>query len=329
MPRTTLAILILTLLTALTTPLTPPQTIKINILYPTGSVSNNHPSGYFPVIFALQNAEAAYTYEYELSYRLYNASTWATHTTTNSSSNAAINQINAGGWPDIPYLDDFIDRHVWSNREYADTDSFAYYFDDVAIAASDFYQSRYEPLVAGEYVMHWVYSTENCAEGEIWTVAWGAHAFSIAAEGEGDDLSTVLADKCPEYGGAWSVLDTRDDGCPFRLEQGISEDERDPCSAKLQSPEQVECLVEYYRVHSSNYTTRNDTRACREGFSVAEWDGGVDSYDDLGFYDEDGHATEPPRRGGGGDGDQGLSVRAGMGTLVSVVLVVVCASIYL
>ncbi|KAL2862636.1 uncharacterized protein BJX67DRAFT_385443 [Aspergillus lucknowensis] len=274
-------------ITLATADLSPPQTIEVDVLWPTGSVSTSQFRD-IPLIFAVQNAEAAYSYEWFIEHRLYNASVWAAA----GNDSAAIAQIERGSWPeDIDWVDSGLP--AWS---YNGNPPFNYYYNgDVAVAAAEWLTIY--PLDPGDYVILWLYSTENCAEEDILMVAWGTHSFTVDEEGVAG--LEVMLDACPEYSGGWTIRDTRDDGCPFVLEQGVSDP--DPCRARLQNRQQVECLEDYYRL-SSDDTSRNETEACRAAFEVATWPVLTDTYDTTGMFDEDGHAIDSGSGSGSGSG---------------------------
>ncbi|KAL2826421.1 hypothetical protein BDW59DRAFT_145159 [Aspergillus cavernicola] len=181
---------------------------------------------------------------------------------------------------------------------------FQYHFDDVAVVPMKGYNfTRMDP---GQYRLEWEYEVSTCSErppntivyGPSQVVASGSLHFSVVDDGSGLDFDIPL-DECPVFGDTWAVRDAMYSGCPFL---GSSEDvERDPCEARLESREQVQCIREFL-FEGSVEVPNNETETCLDAFERVDrdWFEYIDDDDDDDDDDNDD------------DRDSAVSVRPGL-----------------
>ncbi|KAL2830842.1 hypothetical protein BDW59DRAFT_158281 [Aspergillus cavernicola] len=216
-----------------------PATIEVDLLFPRNETYNSNLTG-IPVVLAVQNAQAAYAYEWSIAWRVF-------HATSSPSDSPSISGRS---------------RSKFGENE------FLYLFNDVAIVPMVGQNVVVILLNPGEFRLEWDYATTPCIpEGESSVyqtrtpIASGTHYFSIVDDGSGLDYDIPL-DDCPIYGDSWAV--ESEEGCP------ISNDENDregnPCAAKLETQEQVTCIWEYLT------RRRNETETCLSAFERADPD---------------------------------------------------------
>ncbi|KAL4876031.1 hypothetical protein BJY04DRAFT_223516 [Aspergillus karnatakaensis] len=241
--------------------ITYPATIEIDLLFPRNETYSTDLTG-FPAVFAVQNAEAAYEYGWLVSWDLVPA----------GSSNSDV-----VGNPSASAISDY-------NPITGSDNEFRYYFgDNVAVipVPTDFLTL----LDPGEWRLDWVYKASPCAGYGLrpgsnlkYTVAEGSVWFSISEESARE--FEVLIDECPGYGDSFTV--ESENHCPANATR--SEVESDPCKARLESQEQVDCIWEFVS------RGRNDSAVCRGAFEVV--DGNWSTGNSVGRGDDDEEEEE-------------------------------------
>jgi hypothetical protein len=209
-----------------------PATIEIDILFPRNETYNSNYTG-MPIVLALQNAQAAYAYEWNIHWRIYGAS------------------ASAGS---IPL------RGLAKSDEF----DFQYYSNNVAVVPM-IYDNAIS-LHKGTFRLEWDYATTPCIpEGKTaisqtrTPIASGTSYFSVVTDGSGLDFDIPI-DKCPSFGDSWGVKS--DEGCPAA---NTESDKPDPCAARLTSRDQVTCIWDYF-------TGKNETQTCLSAFKKADPD---------------------------------------------------------
>lgn len=290
-----------------------PATIEIDILFPRNETYNSNFTG-MPVVFAVQNVEAAYAYEWSIR--------WGIYSTRSSSNTPATGRITRSQFED---------------------NEFQYYFNNVAVVPV---MNKYAvSFRKGNFRLEWDYATTPCIpEGETAVssqtrtpIASGTSYFSVVEDGSGLDFNIPI-DDCPSFGDAWSV--ESDDDCPAENTKSDNA-HRDPCAARLTSPDQVACIWEYLT------TNKNETETCLSSFKRADpdWpmyytpsyggdnnevDSGDRSDDDDNADSEDGGSSSDESDTSTSSGDNknaGVSHRPGLSGLAFAVFSAVVMSL--
>lgn len=217
--------------------------IEIDVLFPRNETYNN--LSRFPVVLAIQDVKSAYRFEWDISWKLYNATPGAS---------------------DADYISGYGSDSIFSLND------FQWYFDDVAVVPMLGY--NFTTMKAGSYRLEWEYSTTPCTTRPPNTIVYnileviasGVQFFSVVEDGSGLDFE-IPVDECPAFSGSWAVRESTSLYCPFL---GDSDDgDRDPCKAKLQNEKQVECIRDYL-FEGTVEVPNNETEACRSAFKRAD-----------------------------------------------------------
>ncbi|KAL2864828.1 uncharacterized protein BJX67DRAFT_200131 [Aspergillus lucknowensis] len=260
-----------------------PAHIEVDVLFPRNETYNNLTS--FPVVLAVQNIEAAYKFEWDISWKMFNASPAARETDYESGYGSYSSLLS---------------------------NNFQWYFDDVAVVPMLGY--NFTTMDPGNYRLEWEYITTPCTREPpntiVYnireTVASGTLHFSVVNDGTGLEFDIPI-DECPHFGDIWSVRDATYTYCPFL---GSSEGvESEPCAARLESREQVECIRQYL-FEGTVEVPNNETETCRSAFDRVdpEWlEYDDDDDDDDGGDGDDGDrgSTGPGNLPAGDDGGEG------------------------
>lgn len=157
------------------------------------------------------------------------------------------------------------------------------------------------------------------AYGPMPRVARGSHYFSTAEDRSSGAPFDIPLDECPIYGDMWTKR-ARGSRCPWTADS--DDGDRDPCRARLENAEQMDCLRDYV------FERQNETEACLSAFQrvTESW---IDGEDDA-----DGEMDEEHGEGGSdsdSDDDEGAAVSLrpdAFGLAVAVVVVMAMASYY-
>ncbi|KAL4781112.1 hypothetical protein BJX76DRAFT_24534 [Aspergillus varians] len=245
--------------------------IEVDVLFPRNETYNNLTT--FPVVLAIQDVKSAYRFEWEIGWKLYNA-------TPNAS---AYDYQSGYGSHSGPLINDF-----------------QWYFDDVAVVPMLGY--NFTKLKPGPYRLEWEYYTTPCTKQPPNTIVYnirrviasGTHFFSVVDDRSGLDFDIPL-DECPLFGDLWSVQKSTSTYCPFLRDSKSGEN--DPCEAKLKSKGQVECIRDYLFGGTAE-VPNNETESCRSAFKRADlaWleplSADREVGDDDGDEDEDDNDTD-------------------------------------
>ncbi len=215
-----------------------PATVELDIVFPLNKTYNNITQ--MPMVFALQNAKAAYTWGWSLKWTIGRVdakpSSW----------------IATGGkssMGDIPPHDTI---------------------DNIWYPAMQMY--NFTKLQEGRHYLKWEWVMSTCekiGKKTIYHVQdWqrsGEVFFSIVVDGSGKDVD--LSTECPEYGSFGSATGgTTASECPF-MDDEKTKHEPNPCAAKMNSVT-AECVM-------ANLTESGDKSSCKKlAGMVAEDDNG-------------------------------------------------------
>ncbi|KAL5337628.1 hypothetical protein BJX70DRAFT_368785 [Aspergillus crustosus] len=254
-----------------------PAAVEIDVLFPRNETYSPDQIG-FPVVFAVQNAEASYDFGWLLSW-----------------------QLRPANEPDsIPIRGSAI-----SDLNYftGDDNEFRYYFGNniAVVPAPAEFASLLDP---GQWRFDWTYGASPCTPLEIrpvgntkYTVASGTVYFTL------DENATlefeIPLDDCPVYGDSFRIEHW--DLCPTNAT--ASEVRTDPCAARLESQDQVDCIEDFMR-------GRNETATCRSAFT--EVDGTWATTDDDNDAEEEDDGDQADDSGPQDDTDLAISYRPGL-----------------
>lgn len=217
--------------------------IEIDVLFPRNETYNNLTS--FPVVLAIQDVKSAYRFEWDISWKLYNATPGARESDYNS---------GYGSYSNIGNND------------------FQWYFDDVAVVPMLGY--NFTTMKPGPYRLEWEYYTTPCTNRPPNTIVYnirqviasGVQFFSVVEDGSGLDFE-IPVDECPAFGDLWAVKESTYSYCPFLRDS--DDGDKDPCKAKLQNREQVDCIRDYL-FEGTREVPNNETETCRSAFKRAD-----------------------------------------------------------
>lgn len=211
-----------------------PATVEVDIVFPLNKTYNNATQlpnnvSQFPVVFAVQHAEAAFAWGYSIAWKIFEV----INGTASESSRAQGAVYGRGDIPPHDTLDD-----IWYNA------GLTYNF---------------TKLRPGEHLLSWEWTMITCQDigktrlYKSSTPASGEMYFSIVDDGSGEDVD--LTGECPVYAGKITAKDgTEASNCPY---MGKNEDyEPKPCRAKMDSLT-AECVL-------ANVTESDDRSACNE-----------------------------------------------------------------
>ncbi|RDW86377.1 uncharacterized protein DSM5745_03019 [Aspergillus mulundensis] len=237
-----LAILQLSL--ALVTPvlgISYPATIEIDLLFPRNETYNNMTG--FPIVFALQNADAAGTFGWDFDWQF--------------------TRLDGDG------NNKFLDFYTGSLLDDSPTSNdFRYQTDDILIVPGKIYSENNYYIRPGTYSVSWRYYTSTCTKTNGTTYindqTMAAHAnstviFTVVADGSGLDFE-IPADECPVYSGQWTAESGTSSDCPVRDLEVL--EPSDPCKAQL-SKKQLSCLQNWF-------AGNNGSHVCHS--SLKQWD---------------------------------------------------------
>ncbi|KAL3443396.1 hypothetical protein BJX65DRAFT_311897 [Aspergillus insuetus] len=217
-----------------------PATIEVDLIFPRNETYNNMTT--FPIIFALQNADAALAFGYTIDWEF----------------------VWLGGDEDEKFLDAYTGPDISDSIYLSD---FKYTHDDLVLVAGKVSNRNGYYLRPGTYLVQWTYDTVTCSVSDTTTtyhiggdgyVAMGGNVvFTAVADGSGLGFE-VPVDECPLYSGQWTAGDGTNT-CP---ELSSFDAEPDPCKAQL-GQEQIDCLQDWYRGN-------NESEACTA--SLVRWD---------------------------------------------------------
>ncbi|KAL4820854.1 hypothetical protein BDW67DRAFT_73225 [Aspergillus spinulosporus] len=218
-----------------------PTAIEVNLLFPRNETYNNMTG--FPIVFALQNADAAGTFGWDIDWQF----------------------IWLDGSEDEKFLDYYSGLHLIDSPTLND---FRYLADDILIVPGRILQENNYYIRPGIYRVAWRYLTSTCLESE--SITWidgstmiaranSSVVFTVVADGSGLDFE-IPSDTCPLYSGQW----TAGSGTPADCPDPDSSKYEDPdlCEAQL-SQEQISCLKDWFGGN-------NASEVCQSSFE--EWD---------------------------------------------------------
>ncbi|KFY14473.1 hypothetical protein V492_02601 [Pseudogymnoascus sp. VKM F-4246] len=282
------AVTLLSIIWAALTPLTLatkanityPATIEIDLLSPQNTTYNRN-LNYPPIVFAIQNAQAAYAYEWSIHYLIYGA----------TDSADAIPVIRG------------------TAKSQLDENEFQYYVADVAIAPMPI-EGALISLKNGAFRLEWDYATTPCIpEGKTsiyqqrTPFASGVSYFSIV-EKEGLDFDEIpVGGACPSFGASWE-LETKK-SCPGDKKAVGSGGKGDPCKARLTSQKQVDCIWEFVS------KGKNESETCLSAFERVDPDWPKYYTPGRGGFDND---NDDEGEDGGGSGSNGTDTSSGDST---------------
>ena len=235
-----------------------PATVEIDIVYPLNKTYNNVTQ--MPVVFAIQNAEAAFAWGYDISWQV--DEVHPKSTLSNPRSQGSVWAFS----DDVPH----------------DTLNNIWYPADLTYNFSE--------LRAGEHVLKWEWSMTTCSDqGRTTTYtsgntqASGSIYFTIVDNGSGEKKMDWTAE-CPVYQGRVTAKrGTTAANCPYLGED--PDDEPDPCKAKMDSVTAA-CVL-------ANVTESSDRSACQELAEMAAGQGnGKKGGGKVGGSNEDGDGDE-------------------------------------
>lgn len=217
--------------------------IEIDVLFPRNETYNNLTS--FPVVLAIQDAKSAYRFEWDISWKLYNATPGARE----SDYTSGYGGHSAFGLNDFQWV-----------------------FDDVAVVPMLGY--NFTTMKPGLYRLEWEYYATPCTRRPPNTIVYnireviasGVQFFSVVEDGSGLDFD-IPVDECPAFGDLWAVKESTYSYCPFLRDS--DDGDKDPCKAKLQNKKQVECITDYL-FEGTVEVPNNETEACRSAFKRAD-----------------------------------------------------------
>jgi hypothetical protein len=227
-----------------------PATIEVDIVFPrneTYKVDNN-----FPVVFAIQNAEASFAFGFSLFWSI---------TALGNDSEPSRAYVNVGN---TPYIADDSDPPIDT------TDNIWYFTQNVSFDA--------ELPTLGLHKLEWTWGATECEQdGDDVTVtigndqAQGELYFTVVADGRGEDVN-LTGDKCPEFGALIYAEDNADWGehCPI-FGKTPKEVKPDPCRAKMPA-HLAACAM-------ANVTGSSDRSACERAKELGDGNRGGDDDD--------------------------------------------------
>jgi hypothetical protein len=217
-----------------------PATIEVDLIFPRNETYNNMTS--FPIVFALQNAEAALAFGYTIDWEF----------------------VWLGGDEVEKFLDAYTGPDI-SNSLYVG--DFKYTHDDSVLVAGKVSNRNGYYLRPGTYAVQWTYDTVTCSVsdtsttyhigGDAYVTSGGNVVFTAVADGSGLGFE-IPVDECPVFSGQW----TAGDGTATCPELSSFDAEPDPCKAQL-GQEQIDCLQDWYRGN-------NQSEVCLA--SLERWD---------------------------------------------------------
>ncbi|KAL4906078.1 hypothetical protein BDW74DRAFT_177107 [Aspergillus multicolor] len=218
-----------------------PATIEIDLLFPRNETYNNLTR--FPIVFALQNADAAGIFGWNVDWQF--------------------TRMGRDG------NDKFLGTYTGSLlNDSLTSNDFRYRTDHSLIIPGKIYNENNYYIRPGTYSLSWRYYTSTCTKSDDTTYindqTMVAHAnstvvFTVVDDGSGLDFE-ISADDCPLYSGHWTAGSGTSTDCPD-LESEAHEP-LDPCKARL-SQEQVSCLQDWF-------AGNNRSDVCHS--SLKQWD---------------------------------------------------------
>ncbi|KAL4754066.1 hypothetical protein BDW72DRAFT_158061 [Aspergillus terricola var. indicus] len=218
-----------------------PTTIEVDLLFPRNETYNNMTG--FPVVFALQNADAAGTFGWDIDWQF----TWL------------------DGSEDEKFLDYYTGPQLIDSPTLND---FRYLADDILVIPGRIYRENNYYIRPGIYRVTWRYLTSTCSETESTTWIDGStiiaranssFIFTVVADGSGLDFE-IPSDECPLYSGQWTAGSGTSTDCPDPDSKKY--EDPDPCEARL-SQEQISCLKDWF-------DGNNASEVCQS--SLEKWD---------------------------------------------------------
>ncbi|KAL3459523.1 hypothetical protein BJX64DRAFT_264744 [Aspergillus heterothallicus] len=218
-----------------------PTTIEIDLLFPRNETYSNMTS--FPIVLALQNANAAGTFGWNIDWEF----------------------VWLDGDEDEKFSDSYSGPWITDSTTLND---FRYTGGDSIILAGKLYHENGYYLRPGRYAVQWTYDTATCSgSGRTtyidggYTVAssTGSVIFTAVADDSGLGFE-IPVDQCPVYADQWTARKGTDTDCPYPAANSTAEP--DPCAARL-NEEQVTCLQDWFRGN-------NESEVCTG--SLQKWD---------------------------------------------------------
>ncbi|KAL2852067.1 hypothetical protein BJY01DRAFT_260143 [Aspergillus pseudoustus] len=221
-----------------------PTTIEVDLIFPRNETYDNMTG--FPIVFALQNADAAGTFGWNIDWEF----------------------VWLDGDEDEKFLDSYSGPWITDSTTLND---FRYIGDDAMLLAGRVYHENGYYLRPGTYAVYWTYDTAICYGSGRTTYIDGGYTVATASLASERLIFTVVADgsglgfeipvgECPAYAGQWTAKSGTATDCPNNAANSTAEP--DPCAAQI-SQDQISCLQDWFG-------GSNESEVCTS--SLERWD---------------------------------------------------------